>query len=437
MSKSGLTYGVDITSRTQLIDGLDSQRVFFDDEAKLHELEPSANPFLTVLLGMKTAKKKASGDLESYIEHRGSYINDPLYYVQASDTTDISAAAANAGDFDDLAVSLTPGGAATATSPFKAGDILLLVNPANETQSATLYVVGDGTDPNKVKFRLLTNAPGFDIVANSASATKCYHVGRAFAEGSEESEARYEKPVTCWNEIGSFKESYSITDQLAATSQIEYGNEMLKQLSWAQMRLLKDVDRMLLYASQRINATNPFAAPGSAPLLNADGEIIRTSVSMEQAIRAGEAVGIGGNRLFKMTSATVTPDIFDQNVIDATRYGSNHLCFAGAGFVAALSSMARRNSQYKLEPGDTMYGMKLKKYITPYQDLDIVIHKGMKGRLDNAMFMVDMNQIQLRQLIPMYSKPLVTNRTAKKWEMRWDVGLRVYLPEAHSLWFMV
>lgn len=437
MPNSGLTYGVDITSRTQLIDGLDSQRVFFDDEAKLHELEPSANPFLTVLLGMKTAKKKASGDLESYIEHRGSYINDPLYYVQASGTTAIAALDANVADYDNLAVSLTAGGAATATSPFKAGDILLLVNPANETQSATLYVVGDGTDDNKVKFRLLTDKPGFDIVANSASATKCYHVGRAFAEGSEESEARYEKPVTCWNEIGSFKESYSITDQLAATSQIVYGNEMLKQLSWAQMRLLKDVDRMLLYASQRINATNPFAAPGSAPLLNADGEIIRTSVSMEQAIRAGEAVGIGGNRLFKMTSATVTPDIFDQNVIDATRYGSNHLCFAGAGFVAALSSMARRNSQYKLEPGDTMYGMKLKKYITPYQDLDIVIHKGMKGRLDNAMFMVDMNQIQLRQLIPMYSKPLVTNRTAKKWEMRWDVGLRVYLPEAHSLWFMV
>ena len=86
MPKSGLTYGVDITSRTQLIDGLDSQRVFFDDEAKLHELEPSANPFLTVLLGMKTAKKKASGDLESYVEHRGSYINDPLYFVKASDT---------------------------------------------------------------------------------------------------------------------------------------------------------------------------------------------------------------------------------------------------------------------------------------------------------------------------------------------------------------
>ena len=87
MPKSGLTYGVDITSRTQLIDGINSQRVFFDDEAKLHELEPSANPFLTVLLGMKTAKKKASGDLESYVEHRGSYINDPLFFVKASDTS--------------------------------------------------------------------------------------------------------------------------------------------------------------------------------------------------------------------------------------------------------------------------------------------------------------------------------------------------------------
>ena len=99
--------------------------------------------------------------------------------------------------------------------------------------------------------------------------------------------------------------------------------------------------------------------------------------------------------------------------------------------------MARRNAQYKMESGETKYGLKLKKYLTPYQDLDIVIHKGMKGRLDKAMFMVDMSRIHLRQLIPMYSKPLVTNRTARKWEMRWDIGLRVYLPESHSLWFMV
>ena len=134
------------------------------------------------------------------------------------------------------------------------------------------------------------------------------------------------------------------------------------------MRLLKDVDRMLPVCFSAYQCNQSIRSSRQSPLLNADGEIIRTSVSMEQAIRAGEAVGIGGSRLFKMTSATVTPDIFDQNVIDATRYGSNHLCFAGAGFVAALSSMARRNSQYKLEPGDTMYGMKLKKYITPYQD---------------------------------------------------------------------
>jgi hypothetical protein len=434
--KSGLTYGVDITSRTQLIDGLDSQRVFFDDEAKLHELEPSVNPFITMLLGMGTAKKKASGDLESYVEHRGSYINDPLYYIKASDTTAIAALAANAAEYSGMAVSLTPGGAAIDPHPFKAGDVMLLVDPTDETKTATI-IMSDTDDADEFKFKLLTRTPGFNFIANAANATKLYHVGRAFAEGSDESDARYEKPVTFWNEVGSFKESYSITDQLAATTQIVYGNEKIKQLAWAQMRLLRDVDSMLLFASQRLNASNPFASPGASPLLNADGEIIRTSVSMEQAIRAAETVGIGGSRLYKMTATTVTPDIFDANVIEATRYGSNHMCFAGPGFVGALASMARRNSQYQLLPGETKFGIKLKKYVTPYADMDIAIHKGMKGRLDKAMFMVDMSKIQLRQLIPMYSEPLVTNKTMKKWEMRWDIGLRTYFPEAHSLWFMV
>jgi len=52
------------------------------------------------------------------------------------------------------------------------------------------------------------------------------------------------------------------------------------------------------------------------------------------------------------------------------------------------------------------------------------------------MFVLDMDYIKLRQLIPMYSKPLTTNKTMSKWEMRWDIGLRVLFPEAHSLWFL-
>jgi hypothetical protein len=434
---SGLTYGVDITSRTSLIDALDSQRVFFDDAAKLHELEPSANPFLTILLGLGTAKKKAAGDLESYIEHRGSYINDPLYYLQASDTTAIAALAANAAEYSGMAVSLTAAGAAVSPHPFKKGDVLVAVNPLDETQTATL-IMSDTDDADEFKWKLLTGNPGFDLVANAAGATKLYHIGRAFAEGSEASEARYEKPVTCWNEIGSFKESYSITDQLAATSQIVYGDEKIKQLSWAQMRLLRDVDRMLLYASQRINCTNPFSSPGASPLLNSDGEIIRSSISMEQAIRAADTVGIGGSRLFKMTGSTLTPDIFEANIIEAYKYGNqNKICIAGSGFVAKLIAMARKNSQYQMLPGDDKFGLKWKKYITPYADMDITIHRGFTGRLDNAMFVLDMSNIQLRQLIPMYSESLVTTKTMKKWELRWDIGLRTFFPEAHSLWFMV
>jgi hypothetical protein len=434
---SGLTYGVDITSRTSLIDALDSQRVFFDDAAKLHELEPSANPFLTILLGLGTAKKKAAGDLESYIEHRGSYINDPLYYLQASDTTAIAALAANAAEYSGMAVSLTAAGAAVSPHPFKKGDILVAVNPLDETQTATL-IMSDTDDTDEIKFKLLTGTPGFNLVANAAGATKIYHVGRAFAEGSEASEARYEKPVTAWNEIGSFKESYSITDQLAANSQIVYGDELVKQLAWAQMRLMKDTDRMLLYASQRINATNPFSAPGASPLLNSDGEIIRSSISMEQAIRAADTVGIGGSRLYKMTSSTLTPDIFEANIIDAWKYGNqNKICIAGSGFVAKLIAMARKNSQYQMVTGEDRWGLKFKKYLTPYADLDITINRGFTGRLDNAMFVLDMSNIQLRQLIPMYTEKLVTTKTMKKWELRWDIGLRTYFPESHSLWFMV
>ncbi len=431
---SGLTYGVDITSRSQLIDGLSSQRVFFDDAAKLHELEPAVTPFLSMLLG--TAKERAAGDLESYIEHRGSYINDPMYYVKTSDTTAIAALDANASEYAGMSVSLTAGGTAISPHPFKKGDVMMLVDPTDETKSATI-IMSDTDDTDEFKFKLLTKTPGFNIVADTASATKLYHMSRMFAEGSDESEARYEKPVTCWNEIGSFKESYSITDQLKANKQIVYGDEVVNQLRWAQLRLMRDVDRSLLFLSQRINCTNPFTEPSTSPLLNADSEIIRASVSMEQAIRAAETVGIGGSRLFKLTASTMTPDDFDADVIEAFRYGSSRKrCIAGSGFVAKLIAMSRKNNQYQITAGDNAFGLAWKKYITPYADLDIAINRGFTGRLDNAMFVLDMDYIKLRQLIPMYSKPLTTNKTMSKWEMRWDIGLRVLFPEAHSLWFL-
>jgi hypothetical protein len=87
--------------------------------------------------------------------------------------------------------------------------------------------------------------------------------------------------------------------------------------------------------------------------------------------------------------------------------------------------------------GEDRWGLKFKKYLTPYADLDITINRGFTGRLDNAMFVLDMSNIQLRQLIPMYTEKLVTTKTMKKWELRWDIGLRTYFPESHSLWFMV
>ena len=436
MPKSGLTYGVDITSRSQLIDALNSQRVFFDDAAKLHELEPSANPFLTMLLG-GPAKKKASGDLESYVEHRGSYIKDPMFFLNAM-TDPQNLGALNANDpVAGIKLAKTAGGAKLDVIPLSVGDVVVFVNPLDETQTASILVKAVTAD-DTVSGVILTETPGFNAVANAAGATKVMHVGRAFGEGSAESSPRFERPVTCWNEIGSFKESFSITDQLAANSQIVYGNEQIKQLNWAQMRIMRDVDRMLLYASQRLNATNPYSAPGSNPAVDADGNIIRTSISMEQAIRSADIVGLGGSRVFKNTAATLDPDTFDANMTEAYRYGgSNKVCFAGAGFIADLIAMARRTGQYVMETGDKRFGLDFRTFVTPIANMTIVYHKGMQGRLDRAMFMLDMDNIQLRQLIPLYTQLLNTNHTKKIWELRWDLGLRVYLPESHSLWFMV
>lgn len=434
---SGLTYGVDITSRTQLVDGLNSQRIFFDDESGINELEPSEAPFLSILLG--TAKKKASGTEESYIEHRGSWIADTIYYLH--DDGNVGALAAlepNVKEYTGLEVAATAGGAALDTNTMQAGSVFLLMDPTDETKYASGLVTS--TSAGVMKWRLLTRTPGFSLVEDAAGATLVIPVSRMFGEGSLESEERYEKPVTMWNEIGSFKESYEITDQLEATSQIVYGNELLKQLAWAQSRMKRDVDRALLYASRRTNlatATNPFSAIGSAPVYDNENKMVHASISLDQAVRAADVVGIGGTRVFELDAATMTPDDLDLNIIEQYRYGSeSKKIIAGAGALQALITMSRKNNQYIMTSGDNAFGLKWKKYITPNAEMDITVNRGFTGWLNNVMFVIDPKYIQLRQLIPMYTEKLTGNSTAKKWEMRWDIGLRVKMVEAHGLWFI-
>lgn len=432
-----LTFGYDISSRAELIDALDSQRVFFADKF-LNMLEPEVFPFLTLLRNLN--KQQALGDLESYIENRSSWITDKAYYVKASDTTAISALAANAAEYSGFAVSETPGGAAIAT-PFKVGHNVVLIDNDDESRYAVLYI-SDTDDADEVKFKLLTATPGFDIVADGATATKLYLVSSSYGEGSPESDPGYEVPQTWWNECSSYKESIRITDQLLANKQIVYGDELIFQNNEMQRRILRNMDRDMLYASQRINATNAFSAPGSSPLLDKYGNVVRKTVSMEQAIRSAESVGIDGTpRFFKMTKATMTPDLFDQNMAAIYRYpqsSNSKYIFAGEGAMLAINSFVRKYATcYNISAGESEFGINIKALTTAVGTHKLVKHPGMTGRMNNAMMIIDTKYAQLREYISMYTEKLVTNDTAKKWEVRCDAGLRVRFPEAHGMIFFV
>lgn len=426
-------YGIDIADRSQLIDALNSQRVFFDDEYGLNELEASETPFLTMLLSI--AKKPASGEYESYIEHRGSWISETRYYVHDSTTTAISALEANQATYEGLELAATPGGAALTTNTMQAGDLFVLVDPTDQTKFATGLVVS--TSSGVMTWKLLTRVPGFNIVKDEAGATYLYHVSRAFGEASTESEERYETPVTCWNETQDFKESYELSDIILANKQIQYGSELLFQSDQARMRMMKQVDNALLYAARRVNladATNPFSAPSTSTVEDANSKRVTTTMSLDQAIRSAGDVGIGGTRLYKLTAATMTPDDVDAVVNSVTEYGSpKKKIIAGVGAIQALITMSRKNNQYMMTSGDKEFGVQWNKYVTPNADFDIVRHRGMKNHLYNAMFVLDPQYLQIRQLIPMYTEKLTSNSTAKKWEYRWNLGLRVKMPECHGL----
>jgi hypothetical protein len=437
---NSVTYGADIANRTELVDALDSQRVFFGDDWWT-ELAPSEAPFMTMLRAF--AKRKARGTEEAYVEDRASYLSKPSYYVSASAVTAISSSVPNTSITGFKLVSAIDGN--TRVNSVKEGDILVLVDYTDPTLHCPCVVVARADDGDDYQYSLktLANACGFPITINPGVRTKAILASNAYGENSDASAPGYESPKTRWNTIQSFKESFEISDELAATDQIVYGKEMIKQMIKTQRRWQAMVDAALLYASHRIGVTvgDPFSAiPENYPE-DADGNSIRTTLSLMQAIQyTGSANVLGDSRIFKLARGTATLKDIDAVFARVSEYGGDKIAMLGSGAMTALNEIFLRTGKYNITASDQKFGLKWKTLETQHLDLEMTPHKGLtlsNSYLTNCMFIVDKENVQMRELIPMYTEKLVTNKTGKWYEVRGNVGLRVKYPETHAMiWFV-
>jgi hypothetical protein len=436
-------YGVDVIGRTQLIDALNSQRVFFDKRSGIFQLEANVNPFLTLLTELPS--EPAAGNHVSYVDHRASFIKAHRMYLSAIDNGDLDTSGQAPGftladvTFHDAASSGSQDKSA------QVGDIIVFIDNDDETNFLSAYVFSN-TDGTYV-LKTLTNACGFDLNKTGGTRSVALIAGNIFGEGSDEAPKRYEKPVTRWFTTQSFKRGFEITDEALATKQITYGEEFAFQSDQSMAALKSEVDKTALYSGNRIVGppyTNPFAAPDESVIpLDADGNKMYSTMSLYQVLKATgltdpSAFSISDSRIFKLTAATATYDDLIEAAQEQFRYGNDtKYCFCGAGFLTKLDILCQSFAQWNITSGEEKFGLNWMRLLTKHGEFMLHRHKGMNDdHLTNAMFVLDTQFIKRRDLIPLYMEKLTTNATKKSYEWRWNCGLQVWFPEAHGLWWL-
>jgi hypothetical protein len=431
---------MDIGTRAQLWDGLNSQKKFFFGN-KIYELAPDEHPFLTML--GRIPKISIDGPDKSYIEHRSATINAPVFHYTSGTLTFTAGTPGTA--YTSIVLHRGTAAAAGAVvltgADIAVGDLIQFVNENDKSQFANMICteVTTGTD---VDLTLLTNAPGWNP---TGGATNCYKRGSIFGEGSAASTQTYELLDTKWMGTSIFKNMYEISGTLEATKDLVYGSELETQMKMLLRRHMSDQDKAFLHASSRVSATagDPFDAPATT-LVNGvtTAQRVPSTISLYQACRSqsSSTYGLGGTRLFTNTASTMTyGDLLDnlQEQFEFQSASDTKVAFAGAGFLTSLNKLALRSGEYKLSAGETSFGLKCNILDSPHGQLQIIRHIGMRDEWSNAMAVIDPANIALCDFRPTSWRGLPITTDARQVEYLTEAGLMVRLPETHGFWFFL
>ncbi len=392
-----ITEGARATAETNLLNGVNSRRGF-DFDTQITELEPNVTPFISTLMAYK---RKAVNDPDhKYQEHRPAWLDDK--YVELNDT--ISCSATYGGKLDS-AVTVTDSDwlsdTAYTTNVQSQRWILQLVDAddASKYCNFLLYGIDSSTQIDLIQ---LTDTPGF----NGAAGDKMHIIGSAFAEGTPKTIATYDKVDVKWASCQIFKTLVKASRTTMKTW-VAGGNEWDRLNAEGAINQKVDMERDFHFGTRCTNtadqgsAQSPFGAPVATAL--AGGGVgtarlpVRTSISIQQAARWADSVGMGGSRHFNNTEATYSYATFLGDMEELFEFGNDsRYFFGGQGVLTILTKMALDTStNLTSEQGVNEAGVKYTKFMTPHGDLKFVRHKLFRGDYAKKAFAVDMNNIDL------------------------------------------
>lgn len=435
MALTDRTAGTRLTTQTQLIDAINSQRRFPVND-QLYELVSNESPFLNLL--RKISKVSINGPEKQFYEHRSAFLNTQIGYFKANGTI---AADSDIGDSVTLDITTTSDGSTYCGSTYlRAGDIVQVVDADDKSLVCSVLLVSLST--NTWTGYCLTQDPGF--VPSTADGV--YLVGNAFGEDGAFTTGSYTKVQTRWFTSQIFKDMVSYSRTLEKSTDIAYGSEADRLLREAIQNHFVSIDRALLYGSGRqtlaaatsgATERDPFASPVNE-MVDASSKYIRTSASFLQVMRATSNRDVSlETQLHEITMSGMTwSDLLDDFEVQF-RYGSEvKEAICGRGVVSFFNRLAMTNHDYQLRVGENAYGIKIYKLITPHGEINLKPSRGMlEGGYNYAMAVIDPANISVAEFDPTSWAGLPKTRDGKDIEILTDCGLWVRKPETHGWWW--
>lgn len=447
------------TTQTELFDGINSQRLFGFD-GLIADLVPDQAPFLTIF--NKLARKTINDPDYKYTEYRASWLTRPSVYLGTALTCTASPSGTLFADTQLYDNPTTGSGEATTkvVANIRAGQVIQLVGQSSyadvPSQTASFMVKAPTTAGAGVFNLVLLNAsPGFNGVGSGAGDTrsKIYVGGDIYGEGSEAGTAQYEADTIAWASAEITKERFTISQTLKKLVAAGNTTEAMKQYKRALARLKAKLERKLIYLSARYGAvaTNPYSSPptsidsGGNPtnLIDADGNLIRTSISMLQASKDAYKRGMLETRVFSFTSSSTYAAML-ANLQAQFKYGSGTKWgFVGDGMLSTIQALCAASTfmpQLRIQASqfDEKFGLNVSVLTSPFGEINLVRDRTLTqdGFYTNTMFVADPANIELLMYRDVDIYDLPTTKDAEDKEFRTEIGLAVKNPETHGFWYV-
>lgn len=180
-------------------------------------------------------------------------------------------------------------------------------------------------------------------------------IGTAFEEASERPTAIATSPYPRTNVTQIFRRSWDISGTAEATT-YRHGNRKDKNKATAAMNHALDMERSILFGKRHIGVIN------NKPFRQFDGVLAQLRSNIFVSPTPG---------LTRRVTDDYVERLFSKNIKGEP---NERITFGGNSAVRALNEIAWRYGTYNIDVKTNEFGLDIKRYMTPFGDLTLMIH---------------------------------------------------------------